>query len=68
MVYGQAELPSCQGNGVGKLIMDALVDYLKANTPDKAFGGLYTGAERVELYACFGLSVAEATMFQRVSC
>jgi ribosomal protein S18 acetylase RimI-like enzyme len=42
-------LPKFQGRGIGKRIINAIMEYLKANTRDGAFTGLMT-AKRVHKF------------------
>ncbi len=39
-----------QGKGIGKVIMNSLVNYLEENAPDKAFIGLFASAGKSEFY------------------
>ncbi|MFJ7466958.1 GNAT family N-acetyltransferase [Peribacillus frigoritolerans] len=42
--------PGYQGKGIGKEIMNALVEYLKENAPDKAFVGLFASEGKGGFY------------------
>lgn len=42
--------PDHQGRGIGKEIMNAIVNYLEENAPDKAFVGLFASKGKVEFY------------------
>ncbi|MED4586104.1 GNAT family N-acetyltransferase [Brevibacillus choshinensis] len=43
-------LPQYQKMGIGTMIMDNLMSYLKENAPDKAFIGLFSSNEGKKLY------------------
>lgn len=42
--------PEYQGKGIGKEIMNVLVEYLKENAPDKAFVGLFASEGKGDFY------------------
>ncbi|MGR5996398.1 GNAT family N-acetyltransferase [Bacillus cereus] len=42
--------PDYQKNGIGKKIMNTLVEYLNGNTPDKAFIGLFASQGKTSFY------------------
>ena len=46
--------PEHQGQGLGKLIMTALVDHLRANAPASAYVSLIADGDARHLYAKFG--------------
>lgn len=43
-------LPEFQKMGIGTMIMDNLMSYLKGNAPDQAFIGLFSSNEGMKLY------------------
>ncbi|GED71203.1 N-acetyltransferase [Brevibacillus reuszeri] len=43
-------LPTFQKMGIGTMIMDKLMSYLKENAPDQAFIGLFSSTEGKKLY------------------
>jgi GNAT superfamily N-acetyltransferase len=49
-----AVLPSHQGQGIGRAIMDQLMGWLHANAPDKAFVGLFASEGRSTFYQRYG--------------
>ncbi|MET3118179.1 ribosomal protein S18 acetylase RimI-like enzyme [Undibacterium sp. GrIS 1.8] len=49
-----AVLPSHQGKGLGKRIMQGIVAYLEMNAPDSAYISLIADGKAQELYAQFG--------------
>ncbi len=49
-----AVLPSHQGKGVGKRIMQGIVAYLEMNAPESAYISLIADGKAQELYAQFG--------------
>nr|WP_269448579.1 GNAT family N-acetyltransferase [Metabacillus kandeliae] len=46
--------PDYQGKGIGKEIMQALLQYLKDHAPDKAFVGLFASEGKTQFYENFG--------------
>ncbi|WP_317932902.1 GNAT family N-acetyltransferase [Halioxenophilus sp. WMMB6] len=62
--------PEHQQQGVGRKIMQALVDYLHANAPATAFVSLHADHGTPEFYKKFGFSLAElpksAGMYMRI--
>ncbi len=42
--------PSYRGMGIGKEIMNRLVEYLKENAPNMAFVGLFISKDKVNFY------------------
>ncbi|MGO8683820.1 MAG: GNAT family N-acetyltransferase [Thermoleophilia bacterium] len=46
--------PAWQGHGVGQLLMDALLRYLRRTVPDGAFVGLMAAAGESQFYERFG--------------
>lgn len=48
--------PDHQGHGVGRRIMEALMNYLKENAPEKAFVGLFASHGKEAFYRQFGLN------------
>lgn len=42
--------PEYQKNGIGKKIMNTLVEYLNGNAPDKAFIGLFASQGKTSFY------------------
>lgn len=55
-----AVLPEHQGKGVGKLIMDALMDYIREHAPKSAYVGLMADDGTPAFYEKFGFTRAEA--------
>ncbi len=51
-----AVLPAHQGRGLGKLVVGALVEWLKANAPPTAYVSLIADGEAHRLYAQFGFA------------
>ena len=51
-----AVLPDHQGKGLGKRIVAALVDWLRANAPPTAYVSLIADGEAHKLYAQFGFA------------
>ncbi len=49
-----AVLPSHQGHGLGSSIMRELIDWLRANAPEKAFIGLFAAGGTEAFYRRFG--------------
>jgi ribosomal protein S18 acetylase RimI-like enzyme len=47
-------LPEFQGKGIGTCIMDAIMEYLKANTHNGAFIGLMAAKDTSEFYERYG--------------
>jgi ribosomal protein S18 acetylase RimI-like enzyme len=45
--------PEYQGQGIGKEIMNVLIEYLKENAPDKAFVGLFASEGKGGFYEKF---------------
>ncbi|MUG85422.1 GNAT family N-acetyltransferase [Paenibacillus timonensis] len=48
--------PDHQGQGVGRQIMESLVNYLKENAPEKAFVGLFASQGKEAFYRQYGLN------------
>lgn len=46
--------PAWQGHGIGQLLMDALLRYLRRTVPDGAFVGLMAAAGESQFYERFG--------------
>jgi len=46
--------PAHQGRGLGKAVMAALMDWLQAHAPDRAYVSLIADGQARELYARFG--------------
>ena len=65
-VQDVAVLREHQGNGLGGMIVGALVDWLLANAPDQAFLGLFAAAGTEPFYRRFGFEAQPGTtgMFQ----
>ena len=63
-----AVIPSHQGRGVGRLILDKLIAYLQANAPEQAFIGLFAANGTTSFYERFGFVQHEGLtgMFQVV--
>lgn len=51
-----AVLPAHQGKGLGKRIVGALVDWLRANAPRTAYVSLIADGQAKDLYAQFGFA------------
>ena len=51
-----AVLPEHQGQGVGRLILDALTRYLEQHAPDKAFVGLFADDDTPPFYERYGFA------------
>ncbi|MFE1630053.1 GNAT family N-acetyltransferase [Brevibacillus reuszeri] len=49
-------LPEFQNTGIGTMIMDKLMSFLKGNAPDKAFIGLFSSSEGKNLYEKYGFN------------
>jgi len=47
-------LPAYQGRGLGKRIMAAISDWLRANVPESGFVSLLADGEAQRLYAQYG--------------
>ncbi|MCH6258113.1 GNAT family N-acetyltransferase [Puniceicoccaceae bacterium K14] len=66
-----AVLPDHQGKGVGRLIMESLVDFLEKNAPSTAFVSLFADHGTPEFYSKYGFSKAElpksAGMYMRIT-
>lgn len=58
-ITDMAVLPEHQHKGVGKLIMNSLVNWLKENTPITAYVSLMADHGTPEFYAKFGFTKAE---------
>jgi GNAT superfamily N-acetyltransferase len=54
-----AVLPEHQGKGLGKRIVGALVDWLRANAPKSAYISLIADGPAKDLYAQFGFKPTE---------
>lgn len=69
-ITDMAVLPAHQKQGVGAMIMRALVDYLEANAPDTAYISLMADHGTPGFYAKFGFIRAEmpasAGMYMRI--
>jgi ribosomal protein S18 acetylase RimI-like enzyme len=50
--------PSHQGKGVGRLMMDHVMAYLKNHAPRQAFIGLFATEGHVEFYRHYGFEIA----------
>jgi len=46
--------PKHQKQGIGKKIMDKLMDYIRHNAPEKAFVGIFSSREAIRLYEQYG--------------
>ncbi len=46
--------PEWQGMGIGRAIMDTLMQWLRANAPERSFVGLFAAAGRESFYAHYG--------------
>jgi ribosomal protein S18 acetylase RimI-like enzyme len=51
-----AVLPEHQKRGVGKMIMEHLMEYLNENAPEKAFIGLFAAQGTLSFYNKYGLN------------
>jgi ribosomal protein S18 acetylase RimI-like enzyme len=49
-----AVLPDLQGQGIGTLIMDRLIDWIKANAPHEPFVGLFSTQAAQAFYRRYG--------------
>ena len=58
-ITDMAVLPEHQGRGVGRNIMQALVNYLHKNAPSTAFVSLHADHGTPEFYKKFGFKLAE---------
>jgi GNAT superfamily N-acetyltransferase len=58
-ITDMAVLPEHQGRGVGRMIMEHLVDWLKANAPKTAYVSLMADHGTPEFYGNFGFQKAE---------
>jgi GNAT superfamily N-acetyltransferase len=69
-VTDMAVLPEHQGKGVGRLIMQALMDWLQENAPKTAFVSLFADHGTPEFYQKFGFTMAElpksSGMYKRI--
>jgi ribosomal protein S18 acetylase RimI-like enzyme len=54
-----AILPNHQGHGIGRNIMQHIMDYLHKHAPDKAFVGLFAATGTQSFYNRFGFNVFE---------
>ena len=61
-----AVVPDHQDEGVGQLVLQRLMAYLRDHAPDKAFVGLFATEEAVEFYRRYGFLIHSAMtgMFQ----
>lgn len=61
-----AIMPEHQGEGVGQLVLQRLMTYLRDNAPDRAFVGLFATEEAVDFYRRHGFLIHSAMtgMFQ----
>ena len=55
-----AVIPSYQGQGIGTAIMDALMHYIDASAPDKAFVGLFAAQQAIQFYKKYGFFIPPA--------
>jgi ribosomal protein S18 acetylase RimI-like enzyme len=55
-----AVMPPYQGQGIGTAIMDALMRYIDASAPDKAFVGLFAAQRAIEFYKKYGFFIPPA--------
>ncbi|WP_019636519.1 GNAT family N-acetyltransferase [Paenibacillus fonticola] len=51
--------PTHQGQGIGRLILESLTEYLKENAPEKAFVGLFAYQGKEAFYNRYGLNKHE---------
>lgn len=51
-----AVLPEHQNQGIGKLIMNSITEYLKEEAPEKAFVGLFASQGKESFYHRYGLN------------
>jgi len=58
-ITDMAVLPEYQGKGVGRMIMEALVNWLKTNAPVTAYVSLMADHGTPEFYQKFGFTRAE---------
>lgn len=49
-------LPEYQGRGIGRMIMDAVMDYISASAKPNAFIGLMSAKDKAGFYVKFGFS------------
>lgn len=56
-------LPAYQKKGVGTLLMDAVMDYLRREAPRQAFIGLFTGRGLGGFYDRWGFEGAETSLY-----
>ncbi|HML24214.1 MAG TPA: GNAT family N-acetyltransferase [Aggregatilinea sp.] len=59
-VQDVAVRPDCQGQGVGRAILTALMDWIAANAPEKAFVGLFADGDTPPFYERFGFARYDA--------
>ncbi len=52
-------LPEFQRKGIGKLIMDSLMNYLNSNAPGNAFIGLMAARETSSFYEQYGFTIRD---------
>ena len=69
-ITDMAVVPEHQGKGVGRLIMEALVSWLKTNAPKTAYVSLMADHGKPAFYEKFGFSYAQlpksAGMYMRI--
>ncbi len=58
-ITDMAVLPEHQGQGIGRMIMQALVDWLQSNAPKTAYVSLMADHGTPEFYQRFGFTMAE---------
>ena len=54
-----AVMPEHQGKGIGDLIMNAMMQYLKENAPEKSFIGLFSSSGKESFYNKYGFNKYE---------
>jgi GNAT superfamily N-acetyltransferase len=55
--------PEYQGQGIGKAIVGALMDYLRREAPDRSLIGLFTRKDLAEFYEQYGFLGPEEGLF-----
>ena len=53
--------PAYQGKGIGTVVMEGLLDYIRENAPDQAFVGIFAAADAMKLYERYGFKVRDLT-------